>query len=884
MLTIRLAQLGLLIALPLIAKIDPADWSVARTSNEEEALFLRRIADFWQEGEYGIAKSQMEAFLSSFPESRFSDPLRICLGDILLREKNFSAALASYADLSPEFEAKAFLNRMQCLYNLEWYSTLADVCERHLKNDLDPDTKHKTTFYLAIALYHQCLNASKEPEMLLKLAKRAEPHFETLLESDLSLEVSQAFAHLCCILKEYRKAVNIYHDLAAKEPLVEDEMNFQAALIQAEYDKDLAIQSFEQIEKKGQVRAKEAAYNRLILSFEAGRHDEIANGKEGILASLSDERNGMGRFFIGRSLLALKKYSEAIVELTAFLKEVAPTATDSIRSGLLSLIEAAHQAGDVAALDMALLKLSEIDPSDEQIAKGRLLRSMLLKNLGRIDEAREEFQSLLAAFSSFPDRSAALFEWADLEYQAGSWEACRSRSYAFLEQFTGHELAPFAWRYLATASSHISNENIETRERFAKDLEALLDQKSLFSIQEASDWKFYLARAYVHLGHFEKAAEALRSLLKNNSPFPQEANAHLLLGLALRDGFGDTAAFCEKAETAIAMNADLMDPRLLHVSLFNAYLEQSNQAPHLMEKSAEHLYEAFAAHAEIAKENLLWLGDWYLFKQNEPRASKIFSALLESAFDETACYKLGKLYSLMGRFEDQIPLLENLISSYRDDPSADWKWERESKLLLAEAYISKGCEDKALGLLNEVADGNSATRSETVAKAYLEKARISAAKLKNEPPNDQALADAASQFKDLILQRRLEQEPIHLEAAIEYVDLLETSASNRAEKRLALLEKIKKDFENTDNLLSKDYHQARLKYPTKNRIFEAYMRWIDEEILLAQSDLSADVGVQKELQAKAKDLLLQIKSECDHPALLKRVSSRLQNADVSFVE
>ena len=53
---------------------------------------------------------------------------------------------------------------------------------------------------------------------------------------------------------------------------------------------------------------------------------------------------------------------------------------------------------------------------------------------------------------------------------------------------------------------------------------------------------------------------------------------------------------------------------------------------------------------------------------------------------------------------------------------------------------------------------------------------------------------------------------------------------------------------------------------------------------MAKSALATDVGVQKELQAKAKYLLLQIKSECDQPLLLKRVASRLQDADVPVLE
>ncbi len=877
MLTIRPFHLCFLMCLPLFAQIDP--WSMAKASNDEEALFVRRIADFWQEGEYGIAKSQMEEFLAAFPQSQFADPVRACFGDILLQEKNYSGALAAYAALtSPNFTSKVFLNRMQCLYNLEWYSTLSDECEAYLKNSLDEERVLKTTFYLAIGLYRQCLNASKNPETLLNLAKRAEPYFETLLESELSSEVSQAFAHLCCILKEYQKAADIYLDLAAKDPLVEDEMHFQAALIQAAYDKDLALQSFEKIAKNGGEKAKEAAYNRLVLSFGAGHHEDIGLRKESILASIPDEKQAMARFFIGRSLLALKKYSEAAEELMAFLHSAPPTTSpESIRLGWLFLIEAAHQSCDVATLDKALSKLAEIDPSDGQIPKGRLLKALLLKNSGRIEEARGELASLLGAFPDFSDRSSALFEWADLEYQSGCFEACRTRSLAFLEQFPRHELSPFAWRYLAASSGHLAV-NPETVARFANDLEALLQNKSLFSQAEACDWEFYQALAYFNLGRFAQAVGFLETLLKGITPFSQKANAHLLLGLCYRDGKGDAALFCKEAETAISLKADLVEDGLLHLSLFNAYLALSNESPDLKEKCADHLYQAFMAHADISKENLLWLGSWYFSKKNEI-ALQIFSAILKSGFDETVCYKLGKLYSLSGRTEDQISILERLMEPYRADPSVEWKWESGAKLLLAEAYIEKGLEEKALALLNEVANGHSATRSETIAQAYLDKARIFAERLQKSP-DAQALPEVASQFKDLVLQRKLEQEPIHLEAALDYVSLIEKTAPNPIEKRLALLEKVIKDFENTDDVLSKDYHQARLKYPAKNRIFEDYMRFIDVEILIAKSELSSDIGLQKELQAKAKDLLLQIKSECDQPSLLKRVSSRLQNADV----
>ncbi len=161
--------------------------------------------------------------------------------------------------------------------------------------------------------------------------------------------------------------------------------------------------------------------------------------------------------------------------------------------------------------------------------------------------------------------------------------------------------------------------------------------------------------------------------------------------------------------------------------------------------------------------------------------------------------------------------MERAIEAYSADPSSDWLWERESKLLLAEALAITGEEERALTLFEEVTNGNPAIQSETAAQAYLGKARIFSKRLKNNSSDNQTISSIASQFKDLILQRRLDFEPIHLEAALEYVGLL--YSNNRIEKRLALLEKIKKDFESKEDILSMDYHQARLKYPDKNLIF-----------------------------------------------------------------
>ena len=101
-----------------------------------------------------------------------------------------------------------------------------------------------------------------------------------------------------------------------------------------------------------------------------------------------------------------------------------------------------------------------------------------------------------------------------------------------------------------------------------------------------------------------------------------------------------------------------------------------------------------------------------------------------------------------------------------------------------------------------------------------------------------------------------------MESALDYIDLQSRSPGGEL-KKLSLLEKMKRDFENTEDLLSQDYHIARSQLQKQDFIYQSYMQFLDAEILIQQNE-------QKELQAKAKDLLLKIIEEKAHPALVAR--------------
>lgn len=822
---------------------------IAWTEDHQEALFLRRIADFWQEGEYQLAKTQIEEFIVEYPESPFADALCAALGDLFLREKNFSNALNYYSQIqAPEFVQKVFLNRMQCLYEMQWYATLADECEAYLATH--PDVQ--VTYFLAIALYHQCMNASRETGQVQEIAERAKPYFENLYAGELSDEIAQGYAHLLCILKEYTKATEVYRDLAENKPENREEMLFQLALIQSEYDKSLALTTFEQIVDLRGRRSKEAAYNRMIIAFELGRYEDLVSGK--ILTQVPESRLGLARLFLGRSLLQLKRYEEAARELKAYIEE-API-SETLFAALISLLDASYQIDDLATLDGAIDRLKQTYPETCELPKAYFSRAQIFKRCEMFEEAKLELEKLLSSYPSFAQKAQVLFELAHLDYKSKLWESCYKKSLQFLTEFSQHELTPFIWRYFVSASAEIALQNSGHKEQFLTDLKTFLELP--LTDLEKNDWQLLIAKTYYELQRYPEAISYLKTLAT--------PNARLLLSLCCRDANADMQTFCNLAEEALKNGANLVDKGQIHASLYNAFLDLSN-----LDKAAQHLYEAFMAKVELRKDNLLWLADYYFERLRDDPEDFLLAARTASLFnkcksalhpkddepllDSVIC-KLAKVYSILGRIDDAVALLESSLTIVARN--------QEAKLLLAENYQKKGNLDQALQMFDEIVVSFGTGRDPVAAAAALQGAKIKRSQ------NSLNSAEVAMQLKNLILQKNFEGEPVYLEAALEYVEL---SGKADPAKRKSLLEKTKLDFEQKEDILSKDYHAAREKSVRKNITYQGYMKLIDAEILLAEAQI--DLRHQNELKKSSKALLQQIIEDPVALCLKERVQKLL---------
>jgi hypothetical protein len=878
----------------LSAVASPIDsLSLQSLNNREEALFLRRIADFWEEGEYKIAKNQMEDFLAQFSASPYSDTLRMTLGDLFLREKNFQEAINYYAQISnPTLADQVFLRRMECLYHLQWHATLADECEAYLQckretavsktKQEEEQSRLEATYLLAIALYEQCINPSKEESALQALAERAKPYFEILANSELSDEVSGALAHLRCILKDFQGASQIYLDLSKKADNPE-ELLFQAALIQSKYDKALALQTFEQIVGQKGKFASEASYNLLVLYFDLGRHEEIVSEKANWCATIPSAKTAFAHLFIGQSLLSLNRPIDAAAEFDAFLNLDVPI--ESIRSAFPHFVEAASRTNNLALLDRAILKWKQFDGNDPNLAGASFTRAQLLKKAGRLEEAKVEISSLLANFPQFVNRPQAAFNLIQLEADALRPAACREAALFFIQQYPSHELSPSAWRHLIAASTELSLESKELKAQLIQDLEYFLAHDDFLSTAENLDLQFHLAKTYFEIGAIQESLNLLEPLCDSEAGilFSEQPNAELLLALCFRDGQMNHELYCKWAESALAHDATLLSEADQHLALFNSYLICHPTAFDLM---AKHLTASFSLHANIELPNLLWLAN-YTYEQFERDpsqaglAKEIISHILsrkdldpknmkqETMVLEPFIVKYAKLLQHFQEGTEAIVWLESLDAQYRAASELSWNCVEETRLALGLALQDTGSLKLAEALFDEIAS-STILRDRFAATAALQSARI-----KQTAP-DRNLEQVLSMLKNISLQKTLANEPIHLEAALDYIELISSLQPSelQTEKSLDLLIKTKANFEAQDDLLSLDYHAARDKNAEQNQIYLDYMKYIHAKILLTKAELEQDAEQQKELKANAKEILLQITGQTS--AYLQRRLEQLE--------
>ncbi len=340
--------------------------------------------------------------------------------------------------------------------------------------------------------------------------------------------------------------------------------------------------------------------------------------------------------------------------------------------------------------------------------------------------------------------------------------------------------------------------------------------------------KTFLLQAKIWIEN-KRSIEAMSILEKGEEFFlaPFEKGERFRLLALCQD---DDKIYCDLTEQALSFftKENGIDLTPLHIALFNRYIKM----PEALDKSAEHLFLAFLSKAPIPKNNLLYLADYYR-QQKGPLKERAFSLLQEilsqSPREEEAILWMGELYLEQGKREAALSLWEKEL----EIPSTS-QARKEISLLLAKEYAAQNEIEKALSLFDALSQDKRDLKTKAGAEACLQSVRL------REKKELIPFEDLLSQLKNLILQKNIENEPLYLEGALEYIALQEKRDPSLT-KKLSLLEKTKKMFTSREDLLSRDYHDKKEKDPTKEALFQKYMDLLDAQILKTEEQIDASL-------------------------------------------
>ncbi len=820
---------------------DEPFYPLPEPKTQEEALFLRRISEFWNEGNFDIVKIQMLDFLKKFPSSNYTDMLQAILGDLSLKEKEYEKAAEYYKNIKTHQVSKQFLfNKLQCYRSLGWYQAVLEESEPYLEEfSSDLSKKQKLTFILADALYNLAMKSPQNSDSRKSYANLAKIQYESLQNSPFQEEMLPHLAYTYHLLGESEKASNLYITLAQKHPSLKEEMLFQAATIQIEYDKDLAIQTFGQVCHLGKERATDAAFNRMILMYETKKYPEILLAKEQLFHHIPKEKIPLLHFFIGKSYLAIEDYPRAVRSLQLFL-DTPPSKDEECKAALHSLMICAEKLKDMQLFEKALTQFKIQFP--EEVLSPILYRKALLnKENCNYSAAKKDFEEILQNKNLGEDREVIFYNFAHLLYLTKSFTTAREKFKEFISTYPGSTLTPLAWRFLINASIESEKEACGSKEQLAADLKEILNNHFLLREDEKDELSFTLAKVEYEMGKYESAIAFLVPFLENDKSSPLASEAHLLLAFCYKSQLCDEDKFCFHAEKALLLNPNVPEAPLAHLALYNIYLKN----PAYLDLAAEHLYQAKIMGANIQTVNQDWLASFYYekisqyfqkhWKQNPAespemahyldRAIYILESIREDQIGSLRGITLANLYALQGKQDQQIELLKKLQES-------DDLHRKQICFELAKAYGKKGEKEKALILFEEVRD--TYLTNYFSAFSALQSARIRFEKCKTQ--DDPEILSILALLKDLTIQKTFANEPVYLEAALEYIDIHYFLNKDRNFCK-SIIEKTLSDFQDCKDILSKDYQDSREKMPEKEELFQSYLQYMKGELLLCNDEV-----------------------------------------------
>ncbi len=900
-----------LYALLAATSMTSSGFSNAQGANPKEALMLRRITEYWKDGDYATVKAQVIDFLERNPESSLQDHLNAMLGDLYFQERNFQQALTTYGLIeNPEIQEKTFFNHLQAHFEMRDYVAVMQKAGEHIKEHRGSNSllDTKVRYLLAESCFRHALKC-KDLEQKVFYLKMAKPHYKMLTQTKYGDRTLFPLAEIHRLLREDDRAASLYFNLAKKYPEHAERFLFQAAILQIKENKPEAAKTFKQVYDMGGKRSRLAAFNRLILLYQTEKYETFLTFHKDVISLMPEQKVALLNFYEGRCLYALGDYQQAILPLESFISATQGKSKE-LKTAFLLLVNCSRYLKDVALVERTLSSYKTAFPNDSEVPKVLMVHAQMCRESGDFAQALADLKVLTSEYPNHEEAEAVMYDYGLLLSQTDRWGQAREMFLSFVEKYPQSEKRTTAWRHLLNCSIEElrspDQQNPNTaREAFITVLKHALEDGNVLSAREEQQYSLLMMKCLCELDRHEETIPMLTKYVTDVTDQKFLAEAHLLLAICHQKLDSNLALFIEHGESALKENPELTDNHVLHLELYNAYLTRSDSDENVdqanyLERSAEHLFASGAwKDRSIKLDNHLWLANHFYkgakegCKNDLEKAHLLFANLLgtqenegglnissDSLYLEAEVLKFAHLLEIGRQTKEQIALLEKLVRKQEESNKLPWKLKRRTALELAKAYEAAGESQRALSnyqslIKTDSRPGSLVTNTAQLHAANLEYQLFSPQQRSSKSPEMVAVLHT---LKDLQIQKKLLAEPIHLEAALRYAEIRSSLSeqSNQTKNTHFFYKRMFEDFHNMDDPITKEYTKMREANPEHNALFGAYMRYLDAQMLRCHAEsarsenlLSKAMGFERE----AMDILNELSRHEEYlkPYLLERV-------------
>ncbi len=815
------------------------------SSHTQEAFCLKRIREYWKEGDTLAARKQTLAYLERFPNSDVREELHLFLGDVCLQEQNYAEALEHYQQIEKSsLHNQIAYHKILCLHELREHTELLSAVEKEKNLSIFSKEEQQSLHYLQANANFQLAKQESSIEKKQKLLQLALREFSLCMGTPYETHSLLPLAYTYKMLGNEHMASSCFLRVAQINGERKEDFLFEAALLQSKFSHDAAIDTFQQIIRLKKNHTAEAAYNYLMLLFQDKRYKEVVLHYEEVKLFIPPQLIPKIEYAVGKSLYMLGDYSLSARYLTDSL-EAASLPKEISQEGLFLILECAYKTQDLDRFQEIFTTIQNSSPDDSRVANAHLAYADLLKKKGLVEEQQEVLETFIYRYPSHSTAEKVLFDLALANYEAGSWCSAEKHLATLSNSFPKSKLQPQAERLqINCAIQRLQKGSGELkavhRQQVISVLKHAVETPHILSSQEKEDFSHALIQYLFQDGQYLEAIEMASKYLKDLPQSPHCTNVLLLKTLSYLQS-NDIPAFIEHAELCLDQTPNLSEFAFLHLHLYNHYL----QNPEKVELAADHLFCVLKTHA-VKTANLEWLANYY-FTSNSQKALVVYELLLNGSHNLSKPSEIAAMYQyslLLGnakQWHRVVSVLEEWISQSFELSEKEAGTHKMLLLQLALAYQSTGMEIKALELYDLLikAEGD---MSSIHALALFEKAKLQYKLLSDEEKeeNNPMWAEIANELKDVEIRKHLSSEPLHLEAALEYVHYKSDLCKNqkeRQEKMVHLLQLVKENFaEELDEALTE---KDSLHLQKKAEVHQLYMSFIDAEILRIQGDETA---------------------------------------------